>query len=294
MKKWIKKWGAAVLVLVMLLSVLAPANVQAATKTETLTLYKGEKTAISVPSGKIKSVTSSQKSVVTAKKEKGSTRQIDFVAKKTGSATVTVKTTKGTRKYKITVKELDITGSVIGAMPDGVLEERPILAITNNTAQTFTSVVLTYTLRDKAGNKLKTGTKTVRNVVSKATVYDTVYHSMSYQSDTIDASKCTVTVKSAERTLGVIYKNKTAKLTCKTTVKKDDGSQNITIKIKNPPENASVTVTVYFLKYDSSGEAVSLSGETYNLEPGGSSQLEKTVGEGLTYEVVPVAFSYTF
>jgi hypothetical protein len=296
MKKWIKKWMIPVLLFVMMISVVAPSEVCAGTKSKSYTLYKGEKTSISVSSGTIKSVTSSDKSVVTAKKEKGSTKRIDFTAKKTGSATVTVKTTKSTYKYRITVKKLDITGTMTDICEGGLL-----LTIHNNTSQTFAEMELTYTLREKNGATLTTGTKTVRNVVSKATIYDIAYYYATYK-DKIDASKCTFSATSVDRSPGVTYKNTTSKLSLKTSLSNNGTwALQINIKVKNKLKSTSVTATVYLLTYDPSGKVVDLTEETFYLKPGGSSQTEKTIeleyGEPLehyTYEAVSVAFSYTF
>ena len=101
MKKNTLKTVFAMLVMVMVFS-LTGITAQAATTTKKMTLYVGEKFTYSyIGMGKVKSVSSSNKSVVTAKKKSGKN---EMTAKKKGSATVTVKGTRGTYKYKITVK----------------------------------------------------------------------------------------------------------------------------------------------------------------------------------------------
>ncbi len=92
----------ALFVMVITLS-LAGITAQAATKTKKLTLYVGEKVNYYyIGLGNLKSVKTNKKAVVAAKK-KG--RYNQMTAKKAGSATVTVKGTKGTYVYKITVKK---------------------------------------------------------------------------------------------------------------------------------------------------------------------------------------------
>ena len=68
MNKVMKKLLCACLALAMLITIIPPVTAEAATKTEKMTLYKGEVVSVSTLLGTIKSVSSSKKSVVSAKR----------------------------------------------------------------------------------------------------------------------------------------------------------------------------------------------------------------------------------
>lgn len=98
-----KKLRVVLTMLVMMVAFSFAGLTAEAATTKKMTLYVGEKyTYRYFGLGTIKSVKSSKSSVVTAKKKKG--KYNEMTAKKKGSATVTVKGSRGTYKYKITVK----------------------------------------------------------------------------------------------------------------------------------------------------------------------------------------------
>lgn len=71
MNKVMKKLLCACLALAMLITIIPPVTAEAATKTEKMTLYKGETVEITAFYGTIKSVSSSKKSVASVKKKSG-------------------------------------------------------------------------------------------------------------------------------------------------------------------------------------------------------------------------------
>lgn len=179
MKKWMKKLLAVCLVMALAVTALAPVSAKAATKTKKYTLYKGESFYLTNFS-KVKSVSSTNKSVVKVVKDKKDYTHANIYAKKSGEATVTVKTSKGTMKYVITVK--------LSKMRDGYV----LLSVKNNTKQTFDKVIVEYTLRDSEGAVTRKYEEAVYDVVAGKTAYDCIYYS-SYSINP-DISKSTAKV----------------------------------------------------------------------------------------------------
>ena len=87
---------------VSVVAVAAPTQVYAA-KTKEITLIKGEKISYNADNYNVKSVSSDKKSVVSVKKNEDESTEIVLTAKEKGTANVTVKTERGTKKYKVTV-----------------------------------------------------------------------------------------------------------------------------------------------------------------------------------------------
>ena len=196
MSKAMKRVVTVCLALAMAVTLLAPVTAQAAAKTENVTLYKGE-VLKSYVFGTIKSVSSSKKSVVSVKKD-GSNAAM--TAKKTGKATVSIKTNRGTYKYVVTVKKLDVTAK-LSDMGEGYM----LLTVKNNTKQTFTDVVVDYVIKNDQGETVKTDRKIVSGVVAGKTVYAYVYYdNYSY---TVDETKCSAKVVADDRSLTAKYKN---------------------------------------------------------------------------------------
>ena len=111
MNKVMKKLLCACLALAMLITILPPVTAQAA-KTKSVVLYKGEVVEVSDNFySTVKSVSSSKKAVVAAKKDSKRNYKAILTAKKAGKSTVTLKTKNGTFKYVVTVKNYDFTVS---------------------------------------------------------------------------------------------------------------------------------------------------------------------------------------
>ena len=150
MNKLTKRVLSVFLALAMIVTILPPVTAQAATKTEKMTLYKGEIVKNYVY-GTLKSVSSSKKAVATVKKDSGNAV---ITAKKPGKATISIKTNRGTFKYAVTVKKLDVTAT-LSDMGNGNM----LLTVKNNTKQTFTYVSVDYVIKNDQGETIKTDTK---------------------------------------------------------------------------------------------------------------------------------------
>lgn len=293
MNKVMKKLLCACLALAMLITVIPSVTAEAATKTEKMTLYKGEVVSVSTLLGTIKSVSSSKKSVVSAKKDSG---KAVITAKKTGKATVSVKTNRGTFKYVITVKKFDIKVT-ISDMGNGYM----LLKVKNNTKQTFSSIDVDYTIKNDQGATVKTDTKSVYDVVAGKTVYDTVYYdSYTY---TVDESKCSAKARVSTsygggRSLTSTYKNVVSKI--KTTISEDTSEENtvkLTFKSKNTQKKDYAYVKHYVLVYNSMDQVIGLRTVSFSLKAGKldsySINLDTKYGykDYSRYKVVTVAYS---
>lgn len=259
MNKVMKKLLCACLALAMLITIIPPVTAEAATKTEKMTLYKGETVEITAFYGIIKSVSSSKKSVASVKKKSG---KAVITAKKSGKATVSVKTNRGSFKYVITVKKLDITVKLTD-MGKGYM----LLTVKNNTKQTFTQIAVDYVLKNDQGATFKTDTTTVSDVVAGKTVYDKIYYdNYNY---TVDAAKCSAKVVGDSRSLMAKYKNVTSKIkTSKTEKDGGNGILEIVFKTKNTQKKDSAYVTHYVLIYDSNNQVIGLTKDYEYLKAG--------------------------
>ncbi len=193
LKKAILSLVAVLVIAVALCTITTTAS--AATKTKKLTLFVGEKINIYTIGGKMKSVKSSKKKVCAAKKKSGDAL---LTAKKAGKSKITIKTTRGTLVYNVTVKKnpFEIAFTPIA---DGNL----MVSVKNNSGGYFDWIDLNVTLCDAAGNPVTQKNDSVFYVGSKQTSYSqiTVYEKG------IDLSKTQITVPSWKRTPDAKYKN---------------------------------------------------------------------------------------
>lgn len=181
MKKNTLKTVFAMLVMVMAFS-FAGITAQAATQTKKMTLYVGEKFTYSyIGMGKIKSVSSSKKSVVTAKKKSGN---CEMTAKKKGSATVTVKGTRGTYKYKITVKSKPKFNVTLERRADGYINVK-----VNNKSNVYCDQVkIELSFKDTTGKEITKETAYIYYLGAKKSAVSDVYP---FPNKGIDYSKTT-------------------------------------------------------------------------------------------------------
>ena len=132
MNKLTKRIVSVFLAVAMIVTILPPVTAQAA-KTKSVVLYKGEVVEVSDNFySTVKSVSSSKKAVVAAKKDSKRNYKAILTAKKAGKSTVTLKTKKGTFKYAVTVKNYDFTVSFKNIGNDYLL-----MSVKNNTKTTF-------------------------------------------------------------------------------------------------------------------------------------------------------------
>lgn len=296
MNKLTKRILSVFLAVAMIVTFLPPVTAQAATKTDKLTLYKGEAYEISLLLGKLKSVSSSKKSVAPVKKVDG---KAVITAKKVGKATVTLKTNRGNYKYVVTVKKFDITAK-ISDMGNGTM----LLTIKNNTKQTFTNIDVDYKIVDDQGTTRKTDTKAVSDVVAGKTVYETVsYESYNYA---VDETKCTAKASVYSGFGGgrsASYKYKNVGSSIKTTVDEDTSEADtvkLTIKSKSTVKNDSANVTNYVLIYNSMDQIIGMRKVPFYLRAGKLDTYDLKIDtkyvykDYARYQVVTVAYSSTY
>lgn len=290
MNKLTKRVLSVFLAVAMIVTILPPVTAQAATKTEKMTLYKGEVLNV-YPLGTIKSVSSSKKSVASVKKDSG---KAIITTKSIGKATVSIKTNRGTYKYVVTVKKLDIKVT-LSDMGDGYM----LMKIKNNTKQTFTGVDIDYELINDQGAPFKTGTTYVTGVVAGKTVYDKVsYDSFNY---VVDETKCSAKAVADTRSVDAKYKNVASSI--KTTIN-EDTSEADTIKLefksKNTQKKDAATVNHYVLIYNSMDQVIGLRTVPFYLQAGklNSSNFKLdtkySYKDYAYYKVVTVAYSYSY
>lgn len=290
MNKVMKKLLCACLALAMLITVIPPVTAtQAATKTEKMTLYKGE--AVNVyPLGTLKSVSSNKKAVASVKKDGN---KAVITAKKAGKATISLKTNRGTLKYAVTVKKLDITAT-LSDMGNGYM----LLKVKNNTKQTFTYVNIDYTIKNDQGETIKTDTRMVSSVVAGKTVYDYVYYdSYNY---TVDETLCSAKAVSDTRSLDAKYKNVASSI--KTSIDEDTSTEDtikLTFKSKNTQKKNTAYVEHYVLIYNSMDQVIGLKTVSFYLKAGkldtGNTKIDTSrysyYKDYAYYKVVTVAYS---
>lgn len=258
MNKLTKRVLSVFLAVAMIVTILPPVTAQAATKTEKMTLYKGEIVKNYVY-GTLKSVSSSKKAVATVKKDSGNAV---ITAKKPGKATISIKTNRGTFKYAVTVKKLDVTAT-LSDMGNGNM----LLTVKNNTKQTFTYVSVDYVIKNDQGETVKTDTKLVDDVVAGKTVYDYVYYDSYHY--TVDETLCSAKVVGDDRSLIAKYKNVTSSI--KTTIDEDTSAADtikLTIKSKNTQKKEAAYVDHYVLIYNSMDQVIGLKTVSFYLKAG--------------------------
>jgi hypothetical protein len=293
MKQKLKRWVTMCLALAMVLVSVVPGKVDAATTTKSMTLYVGEEAYVSNLYD-VKSASSSKKSVASVAKDKSYSTHANITAKKAGTTTVTVKTKKGTFKYKVTVKKLDITGSFID-LGNGYM----LLKIKNNTKQTFTTVYLDYALKDANGEVQLKDSTSISDVVAGKTVYKQVYYTAS--AFTPDVSQCTMKATGDNRSLSAKYTNASSKVTAVVTPEIDGTDIKYTIKMTNTLKKQSVSGDVYLLVYDENGNLVDETSTSFYLKGGAVDTSVRTCFfygkdnvSSYTYKTSVVAYYYTY
>ena len=152
MKKVMKRVITACLAFAMILALVTPASVEAATKNESLTLYKGETYTWYLTGVKSLSSASSTKKAVATVKANKSKKQYTISAKKAGTSVVTI---KGKDYYGHT-QSLKIKVTVAEPKFDLKLQKLDgnyiLISLKNNTKATFDRIAVKYSLKDSSGS----------------------------------------------------------------------------------------------------------------------------------------------
>ncbi|MCM1181205.1 MAG: hypothetical protein NC347_13165 [Clostridium sp.] len=255
MKKNTLKTVLAMLVMVMAFS-FTGITAQAASKTKKLTLYVGEKFTYSyIGIGKVKSVKSSKKSVVTAKKKSGKN---EMTAKKKGSATVTVKGTRGTFKYKITVKSKPNLKVTLERRADKYVNVK----VANKSTMSCDSLKVELSFKNAAGQEVTKETAYIYYLGAKKSAADQVYP---YPNNGIDYSKTTYKVI-YDRDPDYKYTDYTKKVKYSTSKKNNTVTVKTNISYKKS-NSVYAGWTLYF--YDAQNNVVGIR-DGYNFMSGSS------------------------
>ena len=279
MKKVLKKLALLMLAVSMTVPAasalnMPQASVAEAASTQKLTLYVGEKYDIL----SAKSVKSSKKSVVKAGTDtSGSTIQRYLIAKKAGTATVTVKGKYGgTTKYKVTVKKNQCKPTLSWTDNGEVL-----VTVTNGSPQIFDEIDVKYTLKTSTGSVYEEKEISISNVLSKKKGYRTIY--LGSKAD-VDLDQSSVKVTGVFHYPNYTYKNITSKI--KLSTEETAASQQIELSITGKNTTNSYTNgQVYILMKDASDNLIGV--ETAYLS------MSKKATETTT-KTIPVNSNYSY
>lgn len=290
MNKLTRKLLSVFLAVAMIVTILPPVTAQAATKTEKMTLYKGEILEVSDNYlSTVKSVSTTKKSIVAAKKDPKRDYKAVLTAKKTGKSTVTVKTKRGTFKYAITVKNYNFAVSF-----KDIGNNKILMTVKNNNKDAFDQVQFTYSLCDASGNVVEKKEKVFSDLLPGKKSYETI----SVYGLDIDPSQCSAKVKANNRYPDAKYTNLGSKVKVTTTENTTSDYTEITLKMKNNSKS-SARGSVFVLIYDAQDNIIEMR-DVYvgTLDAGNvktdSIKIYNYIGEYDHCEVVPAIYSKTF
>ena len=202
-------------------------SVAAGTVKHSVVLFAGEKYPQSIEKGKIKKIKSSNKAVVKTKKD--SANLFTIVAKKAGSAVVTVKTSKGKHIYNVSVEDVNFRVSqeslyVLQSFTGSKFNSKMTFKVENKTKIHIGSATVKYTLTDTKGVDVETGSFIVNSMVPGGTAYYSVDYTM--QDTALASSKAEVI--SWMRDPNVVCTDQSSKIDVK-----QDASDKSVFTIKN-------------------------------------------------------------
>ncbi len=242
-KGYTKRLCALALALLMVISLIPAMPTQAAkTKTKKVTMYVGEAFYYTNYS-KVKKISCSKKSVVSAKKDSKNPSHTDLVAKKAGSAKVTIKTQYGTMKLNVTVKKFSMSVSMKDCGKGTIL-----VSVKNNTKQIFDSATVAYSIADVNGTEVLRDTVRVRSLLPGKVSYTTISYNQYSVTPCIEHSIAKVGLPNRNPNYSYSNISSKVKLT-ETNFKEDTSSLSFTLTMKN---NSSKTANgqIFILLYD--------------------------------------------
>ena len=264
MNKVMKRVITACLAFAMLVALVTPASVEAATKNESLTLYKGETYAWYLIGVKSLSSASSTKKAVAAVKANKSKKQYTISAKKEGSTVVTVKG----KDYYGHVQTLKVKVTVAKPKFDVKLQKLDgnyvLISLKNNTKATFDRLAVHYSLKNSSGSEIAAKDETVSHVMSGKTAYEKIYVA---SAENVDFSQSSIKVTGYNRNPDQKYKVLGKDKLAVTVVDEQTSDTSITFKLKEVNKASQyVYGQVYILSYDTNGNIIDLSTSSIYLD----------------------------
>ena len=240
MKKVMKRVITACLAFAMILALVTPASVEAATKNESLTLYKGETYTWYLTGVKSLSSASSSKKAVTVKGK-------DYSGH---TQTLKVKVTVAEPKFDLKLQKLD--GNYI------------LISLKNNTKATFDRIAVKYSLKDSSGSELAAKEEIVYRAVSGKMAYETIYTT---SAENVDIEKSSIKVTGYQRNPDYKYKTVGTDKLAVSIVDEQTSDTRITFKLKEVNKTSQyVYGKVYILSYDASGNIIDLEDGLISLD----------------------------
>lgn len=236
---------------VSVVAVAAPTQVYAA-KTKEITLIKGEKISYNADNYNVKSVSSDKKSVVSVKKNEDESTEIVLTAKEKGTANVTVKTERGTKKYKVTV-----VGNAVSFKAVAQVGSYVIFKVTNKTKVTIPTLYFDYKVKDADGDVIKADTDSVYKIAAKSTAYTSVYVGYG-EKVSLKKSSAKINLEESRRYLDYKYTDQTKKVKV-TVTKEKEGDRTVDFKLKfKSSVNEYTTVAADLVLYDSDDNIIDI------------------------------------
>lgn len=267
MKKVMKRVITACLAFAMILALVTPASVEAATKNESLTLYKGETYTWYLTGVKSLSSASSTKKAVATVKANKSKKQYTISAKKAGTSVVTIKGKDyyghtQSLKIKVTVAEpkFDLKLQKLEKLDGNYI----LISLKNNTKATFDRIAVKYSLKDSSGSELAAKEEKVYRVMSGKTAYERIYVASAAD---VDISQSSVKITGFDRNPDQKYKVLGKDKLSVTVTDEQASDTRITFKLKEVNKTSQyVYGEVYILSYDASGNIIDLNNGSIYLD----------------------------
>lgn len=277
MNKAMKRVITVCLAFAMALVLVTPASVEAATKNESLTLYKGETYTWYLTSVKSLSSASSTKKAVVAVKANKSKKQYTISAKKEGSTVVTV---KGKDYYGHT-KTLKVKVTVAKPKFDVKLQKLDgnyiLIRVKNNTKATFDRLAVRYSLKNSSGSELAAKEETVYRVISGKTAYESIYTASAAD---VDISQSSVKITGFDRNPDQKYKVLGKDKLSVTVTDEQVSDSSISFKLKKVNKTSQyVYGEVYIISYDANGTIIDVSASSLYLDKKETKTTPETVSK---------------
>ena len=259
MKKVMKRVITACLAFAMILALVTPASVEAATKNESLTLYKGETYTWYLTGVKSLSSASSTKKAVATVKANKSKKQYTISAKKAGTSVVTI---KGKDYYGHT-QSLKIKVTVAEPKFDLKLQKLDgnyiLIRVKNNTKATFDRLAVRYSLKNRK------------------TAYESIYVSSAADVDISQSSvKITAFDRNPEQKYKVLGKDKLSV----TVTDEQVSDSSISFKLKKVNKTSQyVYGEIYIISYDANGTIIDVSTSSLYLDKKETKTTSETVSK---------------